>query len=422
VKPEASVYAGIRRALVFTYDYAGRRIQKDVFAWNPSTLAYEFSSQARFVYDGWNLLAVLDTNNAPQLSFTWGTDLSGTIQGAGGVGGLLAVTVHSGENAGTYLCTYDGNGNVAALLNANDSSVAAIYEYGPFGEPLRATGPMARVNPFRFSTKYQDDETDLLYYGYRYYTASTGRWLSRDPAEEGIGGENLYGFCANNPQLFTDRDGRDFGLWIGAGSGYTRWNPPSSPPPANSGIDQSVIDAANQEYGYAFEYYTDGANALTYSQVYGPDSPWTQAFRHEYQSHFDVARTDIRRMILNYCCKGKRDGILNSPQAADYSINNLTPAENLGILIGDFARYLGLSSELKRTGSFRATYGVESIDCSSKCAKVKFVANDSFRFGSMTRIPLTNISLPDNPNGSYRAPWNTVYLTWHWEETICFRK
>lgn len=46
------------------------------------------------------------------------------------------------------------------------------------------TGPAAKTNPFRFSTKYQDDETDLLYYGYRYYDASTGRWLSRDPIEE----------------------------------------------------------------------------------------------------------------------------------------------------------------------------------------------------------------------------------------------
>jgi hypothetical protein len=33
------------------------------------------------------------------------------------------------------------------------------YQYGPFGELLRATGPMAKANPFRFSTKYQDDET-----------------------------------------------------------------------------------------------------------------------------------------------------------------------------------------------------------------------------------------------------------------------
>lgn len=40
---------------------------------------------------------------------------------------------------------------------------------------------MAKANPFRFSTKYQDDETDLVYYGYRYYNATVGRWINRDP-------------------------------------------------------------------------------------------------------------------------------------------------------------------------------------------------------------------------------------------------
>jgi RHS repeat-associated protein len=70
--------------------------------------------------------------------------------------------------------------------------------FGPFGELIRATGPMAKANPLRFSTKYQDDETDLLYYGYRYYNALTGRWLNRDPIGE-RGGRNLYAFGPNNP-------------------------------------------------------------------------------------------------------------------------------------------------------------------------------------------------------------------------------
>jgi RHS repeat-associated protein len=43
---------------------------------------------------------------------------------------------------------------------------------------------MAKVNPFRFSTKYDDDETDFLYYGNRFYNPSTGRWLSADPLTE----------------------------------------------------------------------------------------------------------------------------------------------------------------------------------------------------------------------------------------------
>jgi len=75
--------------------------------------------------------------------------------------------------------------------------LAAQYDYGPFGEVLHLTGPSARANPFRFSTKYQDDESDLLYYGYRYYNASTGRWLSRDPLEE-QGGNNLYNMVGND--------------------------------------------------------------------------------------------------------------------------------------------------------------------------------------------------------------------------------
>ena len=79
----------------------------------------------------------------------------------------------------------------------NTACRAARYEYGPFGEMIRMTGPMAKLNPFRFSTKYHDDETDLLYYGHRYYSPSMGRWLSRDPIEE-RGGRNLYGFVGNN--------------------------------------------------------------------------------------------------------------------------------------------------------------------------------------------------------------------------------
>jgi RHS repeat-associated protein len=149
----------------------------------------------RYAYDGWNSMAILDHQCSILYSFTWGLDLSGTMQGAGGVGGLLAITDAS---TGSHFCAYDGNGNVTALVKADGSGLTAQYEYGPFGELLRATGPMAKANPFRFSTKYQDDETDLLYYGYRYYDPSTGRWPSRDPIEE-RGGLNLYGFAGNSP-------------------------------------------------------------------------------------------------------------------------------------------------------------------------------------------------------------------------------
>jgi RHS repeat-associated protein len=85
-----------------------------------------------------------------------------------------------------------------ALVNAATGAIAAQYEYGPFGELIRATGPMAFINPFLFSTKYYDWETGLYYYGYRYYNPSTGRWPSRDPEQE-QGGENLYVIVSNDP-------------------------------------------------------------------------------------------------------------------------------------------------------------------------------------------------------------------------------
>jgi len=113
------------------------------------------------------------------------------------VGGLLKVTYYGSTTTNAF-AAFDGNGNVAALVDAANGNVAARYEYGPFAEPVRVTGPMAKVNPVCFSTKYTDRETDFLYYGYRYYSPSTGRWLSRDPIEE-EGGQNLYGFIGNAP-------------------------------------------------------------------------------------------------------------------------------------------------------------------------------------------------------------------------------
>jgi RHS repeat-associated protein len=183
-----------RLRLDFAYDHQFRRVQKVVSTWSGS--AYVTQSTNRFLYGGWNLTAILDGSGNLLQSFHWGTDLSGSPQNAGGVGGLLSMTVHQGTNAGTYFYCYDGNGNVAALVGAASGAMVARYEYGPFGELLRATGPLAFVNPFRFSTKFCDDEAGFYYYGYRFYDPSTGRWPSRDPLQE-RGGVNLYAFLHN---------------------------------------------------------------------------------------------------------------------------------------------------------------------------------------------------------------------------------
>ena len=196
VQMTVNTNVGPQYQINFAYDAKGRRIQKLVA--NNSGPLYTNN----FLYDGWNLIAEVGPGNALIRSYIWGSDLSGSMQGAGGVGGLLEVT-YCGSSATNCFIAFDGNGDVSALVNAANSTILSQYEYGPFGEVIRATGPMAKLNPFRFSTKYQDDESDLLYYGFRYYTASEGRWVSRDPVQE-MGGINLYVLVDNSPQNLTD--------------------------------------------------------------------------------------------------------------------------------------------------------------------------------------------------------------------------
>lgn len=192
-----------KKKLEFDYDYQSRRIAKRGYHWTDS--AWQSARNHRFAYDRWNLVAELNlTNNAAVRKYVWGLDLSGTLHRAGGVGGLLAV---NDTVDGAHFAAYDANGNVSVLVKATDSSISANYDYSPFGEAIRANGIVAKSNPFRFSTKYADDESESVYYGYRYYAPTTGRWLTRDPINE-QGGRNLYAFVDNDPAIRSDRDGR----------------------------------------------------------------------------------------------------------------------------------------------------------------------------------------------------------------------
>jgi RHS repeat-associated protein len=115
------------------------------------------------------------------------------------------VVDHTGGSAVCHFAAYDGNGNLTALVKT-DQTVAARYEYGPFGEPIRLTGALAKANPFRWSTKFTDEESGLVDYGHRFYSPSLGRWISRDPIEEN-GGNNLYQFVRNTPISLYDLQG-----------------------------------------------------------------------------------------------------------------------------------------------------------------------------------------------------------------------
>ena len=178
------------------YDAKSRRVKK--VTPNATTI---------FIYDDWNLIEErvekLD-GMVSTIKYYWGKDLSGELQGAGGVGGLLYETIDDV----IYIPCYDNNGSITKYVDENGNIVAS-YTYNAFGALIAKSGPRADVFRHRFSTKYFDVETGLYYYDYRFYHPALMRWLNRDPIEED-GGVNLYGFCGNNAMCRCDYDGRAY--------------------------------------------------------------------------------------------------------------------------------------------------------------------------------------------------------------------
>jgi RHS repeat-associated protein len=198
----------------YQYDAQSRRIAK--IAGTTAT-----SAAVIYLYDAWNSIAEYTRSAGPTPTFTlqktrlWGTDLSGSMQGAGGVGGLLSESYTSNPQSPICYPLYDGNGNVSEYLTAT-GSVAAHYEYDPFGNTVVNTDTGNQFT-YRFSTKPLDLETGLYYYGYRYYDPVTGRWPSRDPIAE-KGGKNLYGFVGNMSISKYDRLGMK---WVQVDGSFT---------------------------------------------------------------------------------------------------------------------------------------------------------------------------------------------------------
>src|SRR5690606_35838395 len=98
-------------------------------------------------------MAEFDENNFVLKKYVWGVDE------------LLAIKVEGGD---TYLPITE-NRNIVKLINASSGLVEAEYEYSPFGVLLSETGPAKDFCSFRFSSEYFDKESNLYYFGYRYY-------------------------------------------------------------------------------------------------------------------------------------------------------------------------------------------------------------------------------------------------------------
>jgi len=133
------------------------------------------------------------------------------------------------------------NGHLSALATArdtNDDFETLAVQLKPCASitstrsSFSSSGTTTTEFVFRFSTKHTDNETGLVYYGYRLNNPELGRWINRDPIEE-EGGTNIYCMAFNAPIMLVDRTGLDIYYHDGGGG--------------SSGHAVLVIDPYNNE-------------------------------------------------------------------------------------------------------------------------------------------------------------------------------
>jgi RHS repeat-associated protein len=274
---------GVTTATLTSNIYDGRmriRIRRE-YTWSSGWLQ---TAEVHYIYDGNLVIQERDANNLPTVSYTRGNDLSGSLQGAGGIGGLLARTdmhliINSTPAIGSatagqlstafYHC--DGNGNITALINSLQLIVAK-YEYDPFGNITSLSGALAAANVYRFSSKEYLQNSGLYSFGRRFYEPNFQRWLSRDPIGE-AGGINLYGFVGNSPLNAIDPFGLDLqtfapGQFYSIPGPYSYWGSTTT---FDSAITAPLLNIMSTVENGAYQV---GSGALTLLDMAGEAANW----------------------------------------------------------------------------------------------------------------------------------------------------
>ena len=119
-------------------------------------------------------------------------------------------------NNSYYYYVFNAQGDVVGIIDPNGTQVVS-YDYSAWGEVLSITGTMAatlgQTNPIRYRGYYYDNETGFYYLQSRYYDPITQRFINADgyvSTGQGILGNNMFAYCANNPVNYADPTGQSF--------------------------------------------------------------------------------------------------------------------------------------------------------------------------------------------------------------------
>ena len=159
----------------YRYDGLGRRIEK-----------VAKGITRRYIYDGEDILLEYDGSNVLQARYTHGL----------GIDEPIAVT----KGSNTFFYHQDGLGTVTDLTDAAGAT-AKSYSYDAYGNILESPGTLEQA--YTYTGREFDAESGLSYYRARYYDATTGRFLQRDPIGV-LNNVNLYPYARNNSTNLVD--------------------------------------------------------------------------------------------------------------------------------------------------------------------------------------------------------------------------
>jgi RHS repeat-associated protein len=151
----------------YKYDGSGRRVEKCVNG-----------LVTKYVYDREDIVMEGDSANGISAYYVHGS----------GIDNPFAMI----RDSSLYYYLKDGLGSVLRVVDSS-GNVALDYLYDSYGNIKQFVGALA--NPYTYTGREYDGETELYYYRARYYDAFLGRFASEDP----VLNLNLYAYVMNRP-------------------------------------------------------------------------------------------------------------------------------------------------------------------------------------------------------------------------------